>query len=167
MIEKIREYLNNQDHRKVIKFIAIIAIVLAIPLTVLISQQQQKIRQRASELPSTPPFPPPDSPPPGTTVSLYLSPNSNNITLGQTNEVILGLDGTNITGVDLTVNFNKDIVEITKFVPSEGFRSTLINTINNELGTFRYAAVETQRSWTGREVLGLLTLKGKAWAQAE
>lgn len=52
MIDKIRAYFSDPAHKKLIAFFAIIAIVIAVPATVLLSQQKQTLRQHASELPS-------------------------------------------------------------------------------------------------------------------
>lgn len=57
MLSKIREYLWATEKKKLAGIIAMGAIVLALPLIVIVSQQQQEIRQRASELVSPLPIP--------------------------------------------------------------------------------------------------------------
>ncbi len=49
MLNKIRAYLSDPAHKKLLPFFIIIAIVVALPLTVFISQQDQDLHQRASE----------------------------------------------------------------------------------------------------------------------
>ena len=49
VIDKIREYINTHGNKQILGFIIIFVILAALPLTVIISQQQQEIRQRASE----------------------------------------------------------------------------------------------------------------------
>lgn len=63
MLNRLRNYwsiftshFSDPQKRKLLAIIAIMAVVLAIPLTVFIAQKQQELRQRASEFKTTPPF---------------------------------------------------------------------------------------------------------------
>lgn len=49
MLSKIREYINAPKNKRVLGFLIVLVILSALPLTVIVSQQQQEIRQRAAE----------------------------------------------------------------------------------------------------------------------
>lgn len=49
MLNKIREHINAYGNKHILGFIIILVILAALPITVIISQQQQEIRQRATE----------------------------------------------------------------------------------------------------------------------
>ncbi|MBI3092688.1 MAG: hypothetical protein HYZ02_00430, partial [Candidatus Levybacteria bacterium] len=128
---------SNPINKKAASITALALIALAIPLTVFISQQQQEIRQRAQEV----------SPlGGGGIVSLVLAPSSSGISLGSTFEVVLNLNpGANIiTGLDVIIRYDKNFLEIDKFNPTNTLGTQLINNVDNQAGTLRYAAVNTQ-----------------------
>ena len=50
MLNKIRAYLSDPTHKKVLPAFAVIAIVLALPIIIFLAQTQQTLRQRAAEL---------------------------------------------------------------------------------------------------------------------
>lgn len=162
MLNKIRAYLSSPQHTKIFSLITIVAVVLAIPITVLVVQQQQEIRQRAAELisPPSPPFPPPSS----GNASLSISPPTLTKNVGETFTASINLDAgsNNISGLDITITFNKDVLELTGFQKAPALTNQLINTISNQEGTLHYAATETTSvENTGVAKLGDLTFKTK------
>lgn len=54
VFDKIREYINTHGKKRILTFVIGIAILASLALTVIIAQQQQTIRQRASETISSP-----------------------------------------------------------------------------------------------------------------
>ena len=131
------------------KLFILLLIISALSITVIFIQNQQDIRQRASETSGA---------------ALTLSPTTANIAPGATVTSDLGLAaGSNqISGVDITVTFDKNILEIISFTPTDVLNNQLINTIDNVAGTLRYSAVDTVTSPpTGSSTLGTITFKAK------
>lgn len=157
MLEKIRQHFASPINKKAASITALVLIVLAIPLTVFISQQQQEIRQRAQEVTPQGGGPPPE-------ISLALSPATYSTTIGSTfnSQLSLTAGSNNITGVDVTLPYNKDVLEVTGFEPASTFNNQLVNTFNNQTGTLRYSAVNTQSSANGTVNIGTITFRAKA-----
>lgn len=83
MLEKIKEYwsifishFSISSNRKVLGFIGLVVVVVTLPLTVIVSQQQQETRQRAEGFEITPPYLPPTSTPSITPIPTPLSTSS-------------------------------------------------------------------------------------------
>lgn len=49
MLSKISEYIRTHSNKQILGFIIILVILAVLPLTIIVSQQQQEIRQRATE----------------------------------------------------------------------------------------------------------------------
>lgn len=149
MLEKIRRHFASPINKKAASITALALIALAIPLTVFISQQQQELRQRAGG---------------GPFVSLVLSPSNQTVAPGSSFDAQLSLDagGNQVTGIDTVIKYNKDVLEVTNFQPSTTFNSQLVNKIDNQAGTLRYAAVHTQGASTGIVEMGTITFRAKA-----
>lgn len=130
-------------------FIALL--LFTIPLTVLVAKNQQSLRQEAAvqKVPS---------------VSFLLNPNSGKKQVGQTFTVAVSLKaGINrITGVDLSLIYNSNTLELQKFQAESNLTTKLINKIDQQKGIFRYAAVDTQGFAIGNVALGTLTFKAKS-----
>ncbi len=124
--------------------------ILIIPITIVFVQKQQEIRSRAS----------------GEAATFTLIPQSDTKAVGDTFGIRLILNGgtNNITGLDITLTFNPAIADLT-FTPSAIFDQQLINKVIS--GSFRYAAVNTQRSTiTGDAIdVGIISLKAKVAGQ--
>lgn len=164
MLEKLKNYwgiftshFSIASNRKLLSIIAIVVVIIVLPLTVLLSQQQQTIRQRASEL---------VSPPGGTAAaSINIDPTEINQKIGETFTVpvMLHAKENNITGVDITIMFDKEVLELVGFEKSPVLTNQLINTVDNQAGTFHYAATETSSPQnTGDIKLGALNFKARS-----
>lgn len=158
-MNRLVEFIKSKDP-KILKLIAIITVIAVIPLTVFLAQKQQELRQRASELPATPPLPP-------AVVSLKLSPAELTISPETNIEIALSVvPGQNrITGVDLTLTYNKEVINMTSFSPNA---TSLNNQLMAEIkdGIFHFTATNTQQDLLNQpdqEVpLGKLTFVAKS-----
>lgn len=103
--------------------------------------------------------------PPSATLSasLIFSPTTKSITPGATFDVELSFNAgaNNITGLDITIRYNKDVLEMTSFQPSAMFNNQLINQVDNKEGTLRYSAVNTSQNNTGNINIGTITFSAK------
>lgn len=104
--------------------------ILIIPITVSELQKEQETRSRASS--SSP-------------VTLSLSPSSKLLAVGEsfTSQLLMQTESNDVSGVDITLKFDRNILEIISFAPTSVFNTSLLNTPSNENGTLRYAAVNT------------------------
>lgn len=137
MFSKFKEVLTSPKYSKTLKLIFVLAIVAAIPLTVLIAQRQQEIRQRAGG-PTSMPFPP-------SNFALKFSPSEATVKTGEnfTVEILLDPGSNQVSGTDLFLSYNTGTISLAGFTASKtGYlNDTLINKIG--IGTFQYAAVNT------------------------
>ncbi|MBI2033437.1 MAG: hypothetical protein HYT10_03190 [Candidatus Levybacteria bacterium] len=138
-----------------LKVTAIVLLILAIPITVLIAQQQQEIRQRASE-PVTSPYP---------TTEIGFTPDSLQIAPTQFAVTNLWLHTPeSITGVNLMITFTPLFADIISFTPSTAFDSVVKNTIvrvSSTFGALYITLVNTNGlPPTGNIQLGTLSVKG-------
>lgn len=136
--------------KKTLLLILIIIIVIAVPLTISQLKKQQEIRSRAT----------------GTTpVSFKLSPEALSKTIGENFDVQLSIDAqtNDISAIDITINFNKDLLELISFRPTTVFNTQVMNNPNNQAGLFRYVALNTTSSQiTGSSInLGTISFKTK------
>lgn len=141
MLERLKKY------RLWLAF-SVIILAIAIPLTISQIQKQQEIRSRAA----------------GGAISLDLSPQTSTNNQGSTFsiQVSIGAADNNISGVDITMNFNPSVLELVSFVPSTAFSSQLINVTDNNAGTLHYTAVAPEQvNNTGTVSVGTLNFKGK------
>lgn len=135
-------------------------IILIIPLTVIIAQQVQDIRQRATDSQTPPPLPP------GGAVSLTMTPNIFNLTIGAATptsaQIVINAGSNNITGVDFTFSYNPAMIKVVGFTPATGFDSELYKTIDNTTGKLRFAAVDTTTATanTGSVPVGTIQFSG-------
>lgn len=159
--DPLKKLLKGPGVRKSLSLMLTLAIVAAVPLTVFVAMQQQEFRQRAGGPPATPPSP--------IAVTLELSPSSGNNVINVPFDVKMILNGgtNNIIGADVTIFYNKDILEITKTQSGKIFNDELINKIDNTAGTFRFAAVNTlQNQINGSINMATITFKGKTTGDA-
>lgn len=156
MLEKIRSHFSNPINKKAASITALALIALAIPLTVFISQQQQEIRQRAQEVSPLGGGSPP--------VSLALAPATQTASPSSTFnvELLLNTGDKEVTGVNIPISYNADILEVLEFQPSSFFNSKLTNGPGPLGGSWQYTAVETQSTIKGNLPLGTITFRAKA-----
>lgn len=151
---KLFKELGSLTDTRAFKIGGTIALILLIPLTVFIAQQQQDLRQRAQQVPVTPPNP-----------QVLLSFSSSQASPSSTFSVYMMLDSAvyPISGVDITVTYNPGVLSLQRFAPGTRFNSLLYNTIDTNAGILRYAAVETitKTPPVGRLILGQLTFFAK------
>lgn len=155
-MQRIKEFFTSPQYAKRRNTLLLLLLVVAIPLTVFIAQQQQELRQRAQQEPLTPPSP---------SVTLSLSSPSVSLAPGETYQTKLMINaGENkITGIDLTLFYNKNFLTLTSFKPTGILNNELINKIDNTNGTFRYSAVDTVGNTPqGTVVIGVLTFQAGA-----
>lgn len=163
-MRKVSEFISSLKKSKYLGLIAVLAIVAAVPLTVLIAQMNQDVRQRASEVVTSPPFPPTVTP--SNSGQLVLLPANYSFVIGTSFDVDLLLTSTNFTGVDTTVRFDPQILELLSFTPERTsssvpvFNNELIKTTDNTTGSFRYAAVNTTNAMQGG-IIGKLRFRTK------
>lgn len=134
---------------KLFLIISILILVAAIPLTINFLRQQQETRSRAG----------------AGTVSLAFSPTTAATTVGESLPltVVLKANTYSITGVDISLVYDKDMLEFVSFVSSSTFNNKLINQHDSSLSVIRYVAVDTvSPSITGDITLGTLTFTAKA-----
>lgn len=152
-IQRIRAYFSDPEHARFRQILLLLLIVTALPLIVIAAQQQQTLRQRAG----------------GGGVLLTLSPTSGTAQVGEllSVDVILQASSNNITGVDVSVQFNDAILSVNKFVPGTQFNAEVVNRVDPATSTFRYVATSTDASAqiTGDIRLGTLVLEPKASGQ--
>lgn len=55
--QQIRDYINHPEKTRLVSLLALLVIAATIPVSVILVQQLQDIRQRAQTLPATPPLP--------------------------------------------------------------------------------------------------------------
>lgn len=165
MIEKIKQF-------KLLIGAVILVLFVAIPITVIQVQKQQETRSRAS----------------GEAISIGLKPSTGTVQIGQALKVEVRLNGgsNNISAVDITFSYDKDLLdvpirecappppEITNYQCGAGPldpSSTFATVINDSgtLGVIRYVGVNpTGNTITGTEIsLGFLNFIGKAQGNAE
>lgn len=154
-LQEIWQWINASDRPRVVSLIILIALLVAVPLTVFVAQRQQELRQRAA----------PQVSPPAPPASLALVPSSTRNTVGQEFEVkvFVKSSGNTLTGVYTTLLLNKDVLDFVAFRPNPAFNTQLINRYVSSSGTFRFAAVDTYATTiTGDVELGTLRLRAKA-----
>jgi len=159
MLNKIKGFIQSAKYHKSLKFIFVVAIIAAIPLTVLIALKQQDIRQRA-EGGIPPPYPPAN-------IVLKFSPAYGTYKLGDNFnvQVLVESGSEKITGVNFTLTYNSSIFTLASFTPSSEsafLDSTLINKIGQ--GAFNYAAVNTKGQQNQYNYFSLGTLNFKSIA---
>lgn len=126
-----------------------ILLAIAIPFTINFLRQQQEIRSRAG----------------GGSVALILNPLTGTSIVNNSFTVNLSLKNDNafdITGLDISMQFDSGVTELTSFTASSVFNQQLINTPNNTTGTFRYVAVSTSTDQINQTAINLGTLTFKA-----
>lgn len=101
-----------------------------------------------------------------TTVTLSLDPDKSTKSVGQAFDVDLILNapiGTyDISGFDITITFNKDIVQLESVDEADVFPSPLIKKIDNTAGMLRYARTNlTSKTIGGTLYLGTITFRAK------
>lgn len=104
------------------------------------------------------------TPTPVASVNLSMTPNTGNIPFGQAFNVNVSLVNAdhNLSGVDLTIKYDKEILELASFSASPALSSKLINRVNSADGTLRYTAVETgETAKQSTYNLGSITFVGK------
>lgn len=154
-MDKIKSLLKN----RIIQLILLAILLLAIPLGVYLAQQQQKIKSRAAS---------------AGTAQLSLEDSSRNdlqVNGTFTVDLVLTLqEGGSASAVDATINFNNQLLRMESFAnPSGGSKfsnvlmPTIVDTIRNDQGSFRYLAIDkTSSVISGRVVLGRMTFKVNA-----
>jgi len=134
---------------KLLILLVLLVLFVAIPITLNQIGKQQETRSRAA----------------GGTVSLNLIPQTTTKYKGQNFDVGLSLNAADnvISAVDVTFNFDKNILEMISFSPSGAFKDTVVNKVDNILGSFRYVGVTTSSTplTKGTFSLGALTFRGK------
>lgn len=144
LLHKMKKYLN----KKLLILITALFLILAVFITVDQLKKQQETKSRAG----------------GGNTSLILSPATDTKPIGETFNVPLILKNTipNISGIDFTLQFDKDILEL-NFEPSAIFNEQLINNLDSPTGVLHYAAVNTANNTNpGSEIsLGNLLIRGK------
>lgn len=141
--------------KKHFKLLAIIIIALLIPLTVLIAQKQQEIRQRASGRIAA--------------VFLKLSPSELAGISGENLTIQVTLEAANyqITAAGFTLAFDPALLELLEFQPSPAFNEQIKNTVDNESGSLVYTAVNTGGLQSAESVpLGTLNFRAKSEGSA-
>lgn len=134
-----------------------LVILAALPITIIALQKPQETRQQASE---------------GGTTELVFSPQTATAAVGQALSVNLVLKaGVNdITGADITLQFNGATLPVTQFTPTSGtFNSILINTVDPATNTFHFVGTNTDPNThlTGDITLGTLALNPIANGQGD
>ncbi|MBI2430613.1 MAG: hypothetical protein HYV39_01210 [Candidatus Levybacteria bacterium] len=156
---KFREFINSLDHTKRNLLIAVLLIV-ALGLTVFISQRQTSYKQRASEVTSPPSLPFPTT----NTISLALSTPIKQLTLNQSADVDIYLEAgeQKITGLSFEIiSSNSDIVKLQNTILENVFNNQLRNDVSESI--YRYAAVDTLgNTATGKVKIATIRLVGAA-----
>ncbi|MBI2443188.1 MAG: hypothetical protein HYV40_04765 [Candidatus Levybacteria bacterium] len=101
----------------------------------------------------------------GEAVTFSLTPASQDVVIGNTFQINVSLDAktNNITGVDLTLQYNPQVSDAVSFQPAGNFNTELIKTIDPATGTVRFATVNTGTTvLSGVMPIGTLTLTGKS-----
>lgn len=129
----------------------VVVITIALSLTLYLLQRQQEIRSRAT----------------GETVSLRLTPETAPaVPVGTAFpvEVSLANSGYDITGVDITIQYDREHLEITNRTPASTFADTLLNTIEPSIGSIRFVAVNSTTTPITTASIPVLTLtvRGRA-----
>lgn len=98
------------------------------------------------------------------TVGFSFSPQTATQAVNTPFDVTLTLNaGRNfISGLNIVVKYNKDVLRLVQFQPTNAFGVELIKSIDENTGTLRYAAVDTQNAKTETIMLGTLKFVGKA-----
>lgn len=102
-------------------------------------------------------------------VAFGFSPQTASKAVNETFDVQLSLNGGtfDVSGVDIIVSFDANILELVSFQPSATFNSILRNTPNNANGTLVLTALNTTATpITGTITLGTATFKTKAEGSA-
>jgi|SRR3990167_4505184 len=103
-------------------------------------------------------------------VAFLLSPAETTKSIGESFDVEVSIDGNDydVSGIDMTLTFDKDKLELANYKGSETFSDILVNKPNNQAGTFR---VVTTKSLSNRETglikVGTLTFKARAAGMGE
>ena len=127
-------------------------LIVAIPVTLYLVRQIQDLRSRAAV--------------PTGAVTLSLSPAESSKNTGEEFEVQLKMNARNqdITGVNIQLAYNTNILQLVTFDPALSSFDTLRNTVDDPLGQFRFTAVRKSKDPISSGVLILGTLKFKARA---
>ncbi|MBI2430615.1 MAG: hypothetical protein HYV39_01220 [Candidatus Levybacteria bacterium] len=128
--------------------VAVILSLSIIVFTVLQVRKQQETRSRAS----------------GGTVILTINPETTTKSVGETfsADVFLNNSGFDISGINMVVKFDNNVLEIINFQPTEVF-SKIANTPNNQSGTLLYYAsnISTDKITDNNIKIGTLNFKAK------
>lgn len=163
-MQKVSEFISTLRNSKYLGLIAILALVAIIPITVLVAQMNQDIRQRASEVSLSPVSPPSTTYP---NVSFDLSPTTITKTTSDAPfqaQITVKAGTNNVTGLDFTLVYNQNVLELTGFSPvtTNSFSTQLVKTTDSTAGTLRYSAINMQGALTGDILVGTLTFRPKA-----
>lgn len=106
------------------------------------------------------------------TASLVLEPKTVTKPVGQTFDATLTLTtpdfSYDISAFDITITYDKNILEVENIKPNTQYDSSLALSISNNIGSVRYArANSTKLDITGRIELGIITFRGKAKGQSQ
>jgi len=140
----------NLASSQLIKIIGLGFLLVALPVVIFLVNQQQIFRGRAAASP----------------VNFLLVPPTATKQLNETFTVSVRLDTKtyNVSGVDMTLSFDKNILELQSFQPATStLADVLVNQPNNTTGTLRLLATKsTSNAATGVLDIGTLTFRGKA-----
>lgn len=160
-MQKVSELISTIRNSKYLGLIAILVLVAIIPITVLVAQMSQDIRQRASEVSLSPVSPPSTDYP---NVSFDLSPTTITKTTQDAPfqaQITIKAGTNNVTGLDFTLAYDPNVLELADFSPTNSFSTQLLKTIDSRVGTLRYSAVNMQGSLTGNVLVGTLVFRPK------
>lgn len=137
---------------KIIPFVVVALLIVAIPATLYLVKQYQTLKSRAAV--------------PVGAVTLSLSPNEVGKNVGEEFEVQLMMNARNqdITGVDIQLTYDKNILQLVSFNPALSSFDTLRNSVDDSLGQFRFTAVRKPKDPISSGILTLGTLKLRAKA---
>lgn len=141
----MEEFLSQK--KNLVTVLGILLLLFAIPLTIWQAQQQQEVRSRAAG-----------------DVAFSFSPSSAQKAVDETFEVQVTLSGGtfDISGVDITLSFTPQYLELLSFTPST-YSTIIRNAVSNTSGTLRLTALNvTTTPITGNILLGTATFKTKA-----
>jgi len=155
---QIKSAFSSVRNTKAFKIILIILIILAIPVTVILNQRVNDIRQRASGLPVTSPT---------LTASVVFYPEQKTVAVGEVFDVLVTIhpEMYRITGIDMKIVFNPNL-ELVSFIPANNsLNSILKNKIMNTEGYLEFSATNTSDDLLNAEYqaidLGKLTFRAK------
>lgn len=142
----IKRHLNS--YKNITGFLVLLIIIIAIPLTVIIAQRQQEVRQRAAE-------------------SVTLQFSTNNIELKPGRQTTVGLllntdASTSIRGLELLVKINgSNLITVNKYLKSPILDRILPKnsfTYDSSKGEFHFDALNLTKDVSGVENVALFTI---------